>query len=434
MASRLASDLSDGAVGRAPFKSLRMRWWFAAVPLLIIAFIGQMDKLSISVVMANRQFLQDLHLIGRPAVTGLLMSGFLFSYAICQFFWGWFVKRFGPRRSAILGIIVWAGTMTMSGIAHTAGTLIFARVILGVGEAFMFPVFNTFVANWFPVKERARASSFWLNGFPLAPVVGGTLVVAIIVAGGWRWVFFALAGLSILIPLPLLIFLMKDHPRQQRLISRDEVKLVEEGALARTKEVPKAGARGKGDYLRNYRFWLVALAWGFNNIYYWGWTTWMPTYFQTFRHFSFKSAGYLYSLSFLFALLALWIVSFWSDRSMRRAPFGAAGWILAGILMYVGGVFISNPYWALVVLISSLCCEQPAFLMVHALLQSIVPERSMGGAAGIGGGISGFASMASPALIGLLLQISGFGAAIVFLSLASLVAGILYCFLIREGY
>ena len=75
-------------------------------------------------------------------------------------------------------------------------------------------------------------------------------------------------------------------------------------------------------YLGNYRFWLVALAWGFNNIYYWGWTTWMPTYFQTVRHFSFKSAGYLYSLSFLFALMAIWIVSFWSDRIMRRAPFG----------------------------------------------------------------------------------------------------------------
>jgi len=429
-----ASGPSEKA-GPAGSGSPGLRWWFAAVPLLLIAIIGQMDKLSISVVMANRRFLQDLDLVGKPAVTGLLMSGFLVTYALFQFFWGWFVKKYGPRASAIFGIAIWAATMLASGFAGTAGALISARAVLGMGEAFMFPVFNTFVANWFPLKERARASSFWLNGFPLAPVLGGTLIVAIIGAGGWRWVFFGLAGLSVLIPLPLLIFLMRDRPGQHRFISPAETALIEEGSLTKATEIPKAGAaQEKSDYLGNYRFWLVVLAWGFNNIYYWGWTTWMPTYFQTFRHFSFKSAGYLYSLSFLFALLAIWIVGFWSDRIMRRAPFGAVGWVFAGILMYLGGVAIGNPYWALVALIISLCCEQPAFLMVHALLHSVVPERSMGAAAGIGGGVSSFASMASPALIGLLLQVSGFGAAIVFLSLASLVAGVLYCFLIKEGY
>ena len=155
----------------AATKSLRLRWWFIAVPLLVITLIGQVDKVAISVVMSNKQFLQDLKLIGRPAVTGLLMSGFLLSYAVFHFFWGYFVKRFGPRISAIAGIIVWAGTMALSGIAQTAGAMITARVILGVGEAFTFPVSNTFVANWFPVKERGRANSIWMNGMMLGPVV-----------------------------------------------------------------------------------------------------------------------------------------------------------------------------------------------------------------------------------------------------------------------
>src|SRR5208337_444619 len=218
MANGVATEAQTKARGRAPLGSSNLRWWFIAVPLMIIALIGQIDKLAISVVMANKQFLHDLQLIGKPAVAGMFMSGFLLSYAICHFFWGPAVKKYGPRRSAIVGIVAWGGTMVLSGLALTSGQMIAARVILGVGEAFTLPVFNTFVGNWFPVKERARAGSFWYNGITLAPVLAGAVVVAIISAGGWRWVFFALAALSLLVPLPLLIFLMKDFPRQQPLV------------------------------------------------------------------------------------------------------------------------------------------------------------------------------------------------------------------------
>jgi sugar phosphate permease len=405
------------------------------VPLLLITVIGQVDKIGISVVMSNKKFLQDLNLVGRPAVVGLLMTGFLLSYSFFQFFWGYFVKRFGPRISAIVGIIIWGGTMALSGAAHSANALITARIILGIGEAFTFPVSNTFVANWFPVKERGRANSIWLNGLTLGPVVCGALVVAVIGAGGWRMVFYVLAALSILIPLPLVIFLMRDKPRQHKRLSAEELKLIEEGSLAKTKEVPHAAAlEGKSSYLSNYRFWLVTLAWGFNNIFFWGWSTWMPTYFQNARHFSFQAAGYLYSLTFFFQLATVLIVGYYSDRTMRRAPFGAAGWIIAGILMFIGGTVIGNAYWALAVLITAVCCQQPAFMMSQTLLQSIIPEGSMGAASGVAGGVSMLMSVVSPWLIGFFLQISGFGAVILFLSLASLVPGIMTSFLVKEGY
>jgi len=160
----------------------------------------------------------------------------------------------------------------------------------------------------------------------------------------------------------------------------------------------------------------------------------MPTYFQNARHFSFQSAGYIYSLSFLFAVIAIAIVGYLSDRAMRRAPFGAVGWITAAILFWVGGEVVANPYWALVILIIALCFQQPCFLMIHAMLQSIVPEGLIGAATGISGGIALLVAAVAPALIGLLLQISGFGAVILFLSLASLIPGLLYCVLAREGY
>ena len=362
----------------------------------------------------------------------MLMSGFLLTYGLFQFFWGWFVKRFGPRMSAIVGIIVWAASMTLSGIAATAGAMIAARVALGIGEAFMFPVSNTFVANWFPIKERARASTFWLNGITLGPIIAGALIVAVTGMGGWRMVFFVLAALSILIPLPMVIFLMRDHPRQQRFVSAEEANFIEAGSWEKTDKIPKGHAK-KG-FLSNYRFWLITIAWSFHNIFYWGWGTWMPTYFQTVRHFSFKSAGYAFSLTFLFVLGAVLTVGYLSDRSMRRAPFGSLLWIASGILFFIGGTVIDNAHWALLVLIIAVCCGSPAFMMSQTLLQSIIPEHLMGSAVGVAGGVSTLISVTSPALIGFLVGGVGFGAAIVFLAVISSSAGLLILPLIREGY
>jgi hypothetical protein len=60
--------------GARAVKSTLLRWWLVPIPLLFIALIGQIDKMAIQVVMANRPFLADLHLVGRPAVTGLFMT------------------------------------------------------------------------------------------------------------------------------------------------------------------------------------------------------------------------------------------------------------------------------------------------------------------------------------------------------------------------
>ena len=95
---------------------------------------------------------------------------------------------------------------------------------------------------------------------------------------------------------------------------------------------------------------------------------------------------------------------------------------------------MKRAYWALMVLIISVCCGSPAFMMSQTLLQSIIPENQMGSAVGIGGGVSTLISVISPTLIGFIVGASGFSAAIVFLAVISSSAGVLVLFLIKEGY
>src|SRR5208283_3911510 len=116
MTNGLRSDNAPGAAAEA--RRTHLRWWYIAVPLLVTVSIGQMDKIAIAVVMSNKQFLQDLSLVGKPGLVGLLMSGFLLSYSIFHFFWGPVVKKIGPRASALVGILLWGLTLILSGVAN----------------------------------------------------------------------------------------------------------------------------------------------------------------------------------------------------------------------------------------------------------------------------------------------------------------------------
>jgi ACS family glucarate transporter-like MFS transporter len=410
---------------------LMMRWWVALVPLFFVNAVSQIDKLGIAVMMSNKGFLADMHLIGKPGTTGLLVTGFLVAYSFFHFFWAYWIKRFGPRASGILGITLWALTFLLSAAAYSATQLIIARTVLGVGEAVLYPMGSAFVANWFPMRERGRAISIWNAGNHVGGAVCGALIVALIALGSWRGVFVELCLLNLLVPLPLMIFVLRDRPSQSRLVTPAERAYIESGSLALTKEVPKP--HGNIPWYSNYRFWMATFCWGLHNVYFWGWTTWMPTYFQSVHHFSFQSAGYLYSFSFALNVIAYLIAGFLSDRFMRRAPFGPIGWGLAGILILVGGS-LSDPYWAAGVLLFVTCTAGIAFPINIALIQSFVREESMGVGSAVASGVSQIIAMAAPALLGVFIGLHGFNVVTLCLAVVLFVAAALQMTLLVQGY
>ena len=228
---------------------------------------------------------------------------------------------------------------------------------------------------------------------------------------------------------------MRDHPRQQQVGQRCRSKAYRRRLFGENKgSAARHSCRRERGYLANYRFWLATIAWGFCNIYFLGWATWMPTYFQTARHFSFQAAGCLYSLTFFFALLAIWLVGYYSDRTHAESPVWGGGLVISGIAMFVGGVVIGNPYWALVVLIIASMRRPGGFFDEPCSF----PEHRTGTLHGrrrwrCRRSIQ-LMGVASPTLIGFLVGISGFGAGIVFLAVSGLLSGVFLAFLIKEGY
>lgn len=85
------------------------RWRWIAPTLVLFELIGQIDKINLAVLIADRRFLGDLGLLDQPARAGLLMSAFFVGYGVGQFIWGFLVDRIGPQRAASLSVILWGG-------------------------------------------------------------------------------------------------------------------------------------------------------------------------------------------------------------------------------------------------------------------------------------------------------------------------------------
>jgi EmrB/QacA subfamily drug resistance transporter len=104
---------------------------------------------------------------------------------------GALADRFGRRRVFQLGLVVFAVASAACAVAPTAGTLIAARVLQGVGGSMLSPVALAIVVNVITdPRERARAIGVWAAVFgasmALGPVAGGLLVSGL----GWRSVFW----------------------------------------------------------------------------------------------------------------------------------------------------------------------------------------------------------------------------------------------------
>ena len=414
----------------------RVRWTHVAPTLLVIWIVSMFDKAGMSIVQNNPKFLDEFQLNGQQGRVGLLTFALFLAYGVFAPVWGWVVTRIGARKTAAISLVIWALTCFWSGLAADYNSLWWSRAALGFGEAAIYPYTVSLVAGWFALKERGRATSFWWIGTMIGPMLMGLLVTWLIVNYGWRGQFHALGVLTLLVPLPMIWFLVRDKPVEHKGANAGEADLVVDGSLGNNQDAPgRLHAASAIHWSRNLRFWLVTIAISANAVFYWGWSIWLPSYLRTARGLSFQTSGYLTFVIFGFAVLTILAVGHYSDRIFRRAPLALAGWVGAAVFLIIAA-FSPDVVWAIVFNILALCSLQVGISCAEMLMHSVCSEEDMGASQGVRSFFALTTGALSPLAIGYILQSTGNNYIVVFMMLAAAVVVSAACMikLIIEGY
>ncbi|QAY74895.1 MFS transporter [Agromyces protaetiae] len=135
----------------------------------------------------------------------------LFVYGAMQIPVGLLLDRFGARPIMAVGMVLMAVGQTVMALSTDVATAIAARVLIGAGDAAVFPSVLRLVATWFP-QQRAPLL------VQLTGIVGqaGQLLAllplaALLHATSWSVAFGSLAGLGVLFAI-LTVAIIRNHP------------------------------------------------------------------------------------------------------------------------------------------------------------------------------------------------------------------------------
>lgn len=128
-----------------------------------------------------------------------VITAFFIGMAIGQPIYGPLTDRFGRRATLYFGLTLHAAAAIASALAPSLAFMIIARLIWGIGSAGIRVTATAMVRDRYQGSEMARAMSFIMSVFMIAPVVAPTVGALILTIGSWRWTFAAGALVALLV-------------------------------------------------------------------------------------------------------------------------------------------------------------------------------------------------------------------------------------------
>src|ERR1700729_2147083 len=126
---------------------------------------------------------------------------------------GWAADRFGTKRIYLWSLVLFTIGSVLSGLAWSDGSLIFFRVLQGMGGGMIMPAVMTIMTKKAGPQRMGRVMGILGVPMLLAPILGPILGGWLVDDASWRWIFFINVPIGIVAFILALIVLETDEPQ-----------------------------------------------------------------------------------------------------------------------------------------------------------------------------------------------------------------------------
>lgn len=147
-----------------------------------------------------------------------VFSSYLLMSAITVLLFGKLSDLFGRKPIYTFGVVVFLVGSVLCGFAQTMESLIFFRLIQGIGAGAVQPIALTIVGDLYSMEERAKIQGYLASVWGISAITGPALGGLFVTYFDWAWVFWMNVPLGILSLIGVLLLLHERIEKKKKSI------------------------------------------------------------------------------------------------------------------------------------------------------------------------------------------------------------------------
>jgi sugar phosphate permease len=304
--------------------------------------------------------------------------------------------------------------------------------LLGAFESAVLPAAILLLSRWFTREERSRSNTLLMIGNPITVLWMSVLSGYLIHAVGWRGMFIW-EGVPAIIWAFCWWHLVQDRPEDADWLDQNEKDKLKKALLEEQQTI-----RPVKNYIAAFKsrpvivLCILYVLWSFG-VY--GFVIWLPSILHAAPGVGIVKTGWLAAIPYFMAIIAMIIVSHFSDKMLKRKIFLWPSLLVASIAFFL--TYLTGPghFWVSFTLLSigGMAMYAP-YGPFFAIITEILPANVAGVALALINSFGALGAFGGSYLVGYLNGASGkFEASYILISLSFVLSAALTVFFISEG-